>query len=145
MSHFQVVRAGFGLIRRAVALFVLAAGLAPLTLAGAQQPAPVPNVAGTTWSGQEKLRDFGPLSFTFQADGKAIMTDAATPRRGTIKGDWTQKGADVEFRFKDCVYRGRINGRQLSGTAQFYDRPEQPWTFELSLLPPAPPGPAAPR
>jgi hypothetical protein len=101
-----------------------------------------PSVAGTTWAGRETLRGFGALVFVLADDGRATMADAATMGNGgqgrTVSGNWQQSGADVVIRFGDCVYRGRVNGDWLSGTAAFTTGQSGAWTFQVRLQPSQP-------
>ena len=93
--------------------------------------AAVKSVAGTVWSGTENLQSFGKLTFQFHAAGKSTMIDA----HSTIDGTWTQTGASVTIRFKDCVYQGRITGPSMSGTAMFTsgNAQNQTWSFQVGM------------
>jgi hypothetical protein len=86
------------------------------------------DLADTSWQGGEDLAGFGELSFQFQNDGTAVMVDA----RSRVRGSWSQDGADVTIRFQNCVYQGRMQGGELSGTAQYLDG-DQSWTFRVAL------------
>jgi hypothetical protein len=71
------------------------------------------DITGTTWRGTETLPGFGPLTFEFKKNGVAIMRDA----RDTVQGTWVRNGSEVTIRFANCEYRGTINGKTLTGTA----------------------------
>src|SRR5207302_1506297 len=72
-------------------------------------------LAGTVWSGSERLSGYGKLSFRLRANNRATMHDA----RDTMEGTWHHSGSQVTLRFDDgrVVYRGTLNGDTLSGSA----------------------------
>lgn len=114
--------------------------LAVLVIVAAALPAANPTlglqeksgIAGTTWSGAETLADFDVLTCQFNAGGEIILIDAKNPERGSVRGNWKQKGTTVEMRFPDCVYRGCIDGNAITGTAEFNDRGRPKWTWKVT-------------
>jgi hypothetical protein len=105
-------------------------------------------LANTVWSGSENLSGYGQLSFEFLPNGKVLMSDALTPKRGKVNGTYVQQGAQVTVQFKDAVYVGTINGQGMSGSAKMGN---QSWAFSLSRgnvpavgAPVPPPPPSAP-
>lgn len=97
-------------------------------------PPPAPSVAGTTWVGTESLAGFGPLTFQFEADGRAVMIDA----QSTVNGNWTQNGYQVAVTFKNCVYVGTIQGQAFSGNARYTQDGNATWTFSVTRSSTAP-------
>jgi hypothetical protein len=87
------------------------------------------DITGTTWSGTETLQGFGYLKFEFRPNSVAIMTDATSAVKGTVPGKWTRSGSEVTITFRNCTYRGTINGAVLSGTAD--SRQFGRWSFSL--------------
>ncbi len=79
-----------------------------------RQPAR-PQVAGTTWSGNETLQNFGALTFQFQPNGTAIMIDTS----GRSQGTWSVAGNRVTISFNNgqIVYVGTITGNTMTGEA----------------------------
>jgi hypothetical protein len=87
-------------------------------------PPPMPNpappvnpnqggLAGSTWSGNENLKDYGALSFQFQQGNQVIMTD----KDGQTPGNYNQIGNSITLRFGPVSYSGTINGGTMQGTA----------------------------
>src|SRR5262249_39868103 len=68
----------------------------------------MPSVAGTSWTGNETgLPGYDKLSFQFNADGSAAMTDA----KGSHPGNWAQNGNQVTVTLPGvAIYQGTING-----------------------------------
>lgn len=97
-------------------------------------PPPAPSVAGTTWVGTESLAGFGPLTFQFESDGRAVMIDA----QATVNGNWTQNGSQVAVTFKNCVYVGTIQGQTFSGNARYTQDGNATWTFSVTRSSTAP-------
>jgi hypothetical protein len=87
------------------------------------------DITDTTWSGSETLQGFGYLKFEFRPNSVAIMTDATSAVKGTVPGKWTRSGSEVTITFRNCTYRGTINGAVLSGTAD--SRQLGRWSFSL--------------
>ena len=84
---------------------------------GKLPPNPGGGLAGTTWNGNETgLEGFDRLSFQFNANGQATMTDAAGVERGT----WSQAGNNITINFGGggVVYTGTLQGNRIQGTAR---------------------------
>jgi len=79
--------------------------------------------------GSEELAGFGQLTFIFQNDGSAMMIDA----QSRVRGSWSQNNEDVTIRLSNCVYHGRIQGGQLSGSAHYLEGQQAGWTFAVDL------------
>jgi hypothetical protein len=122
-----------------MAMVVLTLGVvASLAHAQDRQPETI-QVANTVWMGTENLKGFSKLGFAFRADGTVMMADARTrdnDPKTMVRGTYVQNGADVEIRFADCVYRGRITGQQLAGTARFNNG--NSWNFQVQYMPAQP-------
>jgi hypothetical protein len=87
-------------------------------------------VAGLTGVGSETLAGSGKLTFRFHEDGSAVRIDA----RNEVNGWWSANGQEVTIRFRSCIYRGRLQGRELSGTAMFLGAEAgPPWSFHVTL------------
>lgn len=86
-------------------------------------------VAGSVWSGTEQINNNGKLSFGLYKDGVAMMSDA----QGTVSGRWTAQGDNVVITFANCVYRGVLQGDELSGRASVTSGPTagQAWMFRV--------------
>jgi Caspase domain len=86
-------------------------------------------LAGTVWSGSERLAGYGKLTFRLKANNRATMYDA----RDTMEGTWHQQGSQVTLRFDDgrVVYRGTLNGETLSGSAS---NGERRWTWSVRAM-----------
>jgi hypothetical protein len=73
------------------------------------------SLVGTSWGGHETLPGYGPLTFRFEADGKAAMTD----KDGNTQGTYTQKGNNIVVQFPSLAttYTGTVQGKSMLGTA----------------------------
>ena len=81
-----------------------AAGLAP----------PVPDLAGTTWTGSKDAgEEDNKLTFVFGQRGTVTLIDA----QGTFEGSWKVGGNEVLVTFPEAAYRGLITGDTISGMA----------------------------
>jgi hypothetical protein len=110
--------------------FLKKTGHARLLPASREPEAPA-SVAGTVWVGSEDLEGFGELTFQLQKDGTAVMIDS----KSTVKGTWTQDGAQVVIRFANCAYTGRFNGGTLAGQGRFFADGQgrgEPWNFRVA-------------
>ncbi|MFO0966368.1 MAG: hypothetical protein U0793_12395 [Gemmataceae bacterium] len=97
--------------------------------------APVRGVANTAWAGVEDLSGAPTkLGFAFRGDGKCVMIDQMSP--GEVKGSYHQEGDQVTIEFANCVYRGRLEGNRLSGSAEFTQGERLTWNFSVEFLPP---------
>lgn len=94
---------------------------------GSVPPPKVASVSGTSWSGTESLAGFGKLTFQFEPDAKAFMTDV----KSKVAGKWSQTGNQVAVTFSNCVYSGTIQGQTFSGTAR-YTAGDATWTFNVT-------------
>lgn len=84
----------------------------------------------STWTGAEQLPGFGPLTFEFKEKNVAIMRDA----RGVVNGTWSKQGSSVTVRFRDCEYRGTVQGKSMTGTAHpnaMILNGGRPWAFNV--------------
>lgn len=100
-----------------------------IAIFGAMRPSN--GLAGTTWQGSENLAKFGYLSFDFRSNGDVVMTDAMRHVNGPVHGKWSQSGNEVTITFTNCVYRGTLQGRAITGTATS-DRFGPMWSFTVS-------------
>lgn len=121
-----------------VSVVMILAGLAGfVAVQRSQAQEPSANVAGTVWMGGENLNGkLGPLGFVFAQGGTVLMCDrSSNPKelRTYVRGTWTQNGGEIEIRFGNCVYRGRMEGGVLAGTAQ---SATQTWAFAVKYEPP---------
>ena len=102
-------------------------------------PMPMPNITpggnpggdgqltGSSWTGGETLRQYGALSFRFNAGGQATMTD----RDGNVNGSWAQTGNSVTLKFygNTVTYTGTMQGNKISGTAS---NGKDNWTWDVA-------------
>jgi hypothetical protein len=98
----------------ALPLAKLAGGNANVAVVAPVIPVAVagPQLAGTTWSGKEKVQGYGSVTFRFGANGKATMIDS----RETVHGSYTVNGNRVTITLPNvAVYEGTINGNTFSG------------------------------
>jgi len=113
------------------------AGFAMGTRLHAQEA--MPQLAGSVWTGTENRDGIaGRLMLGFNANGKVFICDRISNPNDVktfIVGSWTQNGHEVEIRLRDAVYRGRINGRIFSGSAQFTEGQQQTWAFTVVFVP----------
>src|SRR5947209_8514212 len=80
---------------------------------GLAQGLAAPNLAGSVWFGSEDLNGApGVLGFGFNASGEVGMLDRSTKNpsdpTSLVRGTWYQNGSEIEIRFGNCIYRGRI-------------------------------------
>jgi len=97
-------------------------------------PAPQPFVVslpGSLWLGKEEFNNQGQLILGLRRDGSASMRDA----QSLVQGRWTSQGNEVTLTFRNCVYRGKVQGRSLVGRAQFVTGPEtgKSWAFAVDF------------
>ena len=84
------------------------------------------SLIGSTWSGIETLPGYGALTFRFQANGEAVMTD----KDGDTTGTWKQAGSNVTLQFGAKVtYIGTIKGNTMKGSAT---NEGKTWTFSIT-------------
>jgi hypothetical protein len=102
------------------------------------QAAAEPSLAGTTWTGKEKVGGLDcNLSFEFQANGKVSVNKGSLSFQGT----YTQKGSQVTvvlrtYEFSGVMvdvtpttYQGTINGNAFTGQGQ---DSAGTWTFNVT-------------
>ncbi|MFO0966454.1 MAG: hypothetical protein U0793_12835 [Gemmataceae bacterium] len=104
----------------------------------AQDRAPIKTISNTAWVGGETVTGRPTkLGFAFRADGSCGMVDDVSP--GVVNGTYQQDGDQVTIRFGNCIYRGRIMGNRIVGTAQPTGGDGGSWSFEVQFAPaPAP-------
>jgi len=118
------------------ALIVLVAVAALYAPNAAQAQGISRNLSGTAWVGGEDITGRPTkLGFAFQNGGGAVMIDAVSPN--PVKGNWRQDGDQATVTFGNCVYRGRIQGDRITGTAQM-NGGGRPWVFVVQFAPPTP-------
>jgi hypothetical protein len=78
-------------------------------------------LANTTWAGPENAPDSSAVTFKFGSNDDVTMTDT----NNTWPGKYTLKDDNVRFEFKNpptkkpVVYKGTIDGNEMSGDAQY--------------------------
>ena len=96
------------------------------------EPIPGPTTAAFQKIAAEKQVVIIASQFEKRAAGlyhnTAVMIDA----RSRVRGSWSQDGTNITIRFENCVYQGRMQGGEFSGTAQYLDG-DQSWTFQVAL------------